>query len=346
MAQKKAPQKHLKYEELAYRGKNNWWRYVVSTLVITAINVVFAFPIMIALVIYNLDLNSFLNAVRNEDAAKIEQMINDASANIGQLTDPVNTLLIVSTVSVSFFGIWLAVRWLHGRSLTTLITTRDKMDWKRVWTGVWVYGALLLLSVGLGYSLQYYFTGSISINFNTTNWALYAVFVLLLIPLVFLQVFAEELLFRGYIFQAVFVSIKTIQNAFWKKVLPHLVPVTISAVISVLLFGLAHALNAPFQAGFWAAITYFLSAVFFQVITIKDQRLELAVGAHFINNFLAFAIIGNSLDGAGGALAVDTSGAADFNNPLQAVIGALPFIAFYCVVFYLLPKLTKSQNKV
>lgn len=345
MPSKKTILPALRYEELARVGKNNWWRYVFSILLIVAGNFLLSFPFIILLFLRSLDLTQLQQAIKEQDTQRIESMFNQAG-NIDLFADYTSTLLVVSTAAITFFLMWAAIRWIHHRPLTTLITTRTKLDWRRVWTGTWVYGSILIMITAVSYLIQYTSYHSISISLNSFNLLHYTIFLVILIPLVFLQVMAEELVFRGYIFQTAHLATENILTRYWKNKLPRVASLITATTISTTLFGLAHFTNTPFRAGIFAALTYFLSALFFQIITIKDQRLELAIGVHFVNNLLAFAVIGSALEGGNTSIFVDNAGATDFNTLAQVVVTAIPFLLFYYIVFSLLPRLTKSQNKV
>ena len=93
---------------------------------------------------------------------------------------------------------------------------------------------------------------------------------LLLTPL---QCLAEELMFRGYLVQAL--ARLSRRPAFL-------------AVASSILFTLPHLFNPEVEAyGAWImAANYFAMALFLATIALRDGRLELAIGAHTSNNLL------------------------------------------------------------
>jgi membrane protease YdiL (CAAX protease family) len=91
--------------------------------------------------------------------------------------------------------------------------------------------------------------------------------VLLLVPI---QTSSEELLFRGYLLQAFGLKIRN-----W----------LVLCFLSGLFFALPHAGNPEVSVNFWLVMAYYFSTgMFLAFITLKDQRLELALGVHAANN--------------------------------------------------------------
>ena len=68
----------------------------------------------------------------------------------------------------------------------------------------------------------------------------------------------------------------------------------IPIVITSLLFGLMHGANPEVaQYGAAKSMTLYISmGLFFGVVTIMDDGLEMPLGVHYINNFFAFLLVG------------------------------------------------------
>ena len=98
-------------------------------------------------------------------------------------------------------------------------------------------------------------------------------FVLLALILVPVQTSAEELFFRGYILQGVGLRMRNI----W-----------VLSAISGLLFGLPHLLNPEASVNYPLLFLYYFTFGFsLAYITLRDGRLELALGAHAANNLFS-----------------------------------------------------------
>jgi membrane protease YdiL (CAAX protease family) len=88
---------------------------------------------------------------------------------------------------------------------------------------------------------------------------------------------AEELLFRGYLLQAL--GLRTRRT--WLLV-----------GISALVFGAMHMANTEVGAGPALIFTYYVGfGAFLALITLRDNRLELAIGAHAANNLFVALVV-------------------------------------------------------
>jgi CAAX amino terminal protease family. len=109
----------------------------------------------------------------------------------------------------------------------------------------------------------------------------------LLIPL---QAAFEEILFRGYLMQGFTVLVN---NRFFPL------------IITSILFGLMHGVNPEVKAyGFWTMLPqYVLFGLIWGIMTILDDGIEAAIGAHAANNvFLCIMVTNNSAALQTGAL--------------------------------------------
>jgi uncharacterized protein len=170
-------------------------------------------------------------------------------------------------VLVMLAGLVLAVAWVQQRPLLTLVTPRPRFDWRRAWQG---FTACFAIS-GLAFAVEcLLYPGRYALNPEMGRALAFVPAVLLLTPL---QAATEELVFRGYLMQ----SMRTFTRS----------PLVIVAVSS-LLFMLPHLWNPEAQHGVLIVLLYVLIAVFLAAVTLRDGRMELAIGAHAaINVFIA-----------------------------------------------------------
>ena len=92
----------------------------------------------------------------------------------------------------SFFN--YCIKYIHKRTITSLVTSRNKIDWKRFWFGFFTWGIFVSITfIGIYLSPENY----------TWNFKAKPFFILLAISFLFipLQTSLEELLFRGYFMQ-------------------------------------------------------------------------------------------------------------------------------------------------
>ena len=189
---------------------------------------------------------------------------------------PLNRLTLYIAVNCSIFamlvGLALAMRFLHRRPLMTLVSAEQRFDWKRIVQAAAVWAAIGLTAAAIEHLLypdRYYVT------FDPGAFFVFAAIALVLTPI---QTTAEELLFRGYAMQALSLVMRR--------------PLAIAAV-SALVFTLPHLLNPEVrQAGMLVAASYYTIGFLLAVITLRDGRLDLALGVHAANN-LGLALIAN-----------------------------------------------------
>jgi len=182
-------------------------------------------------------------------------------------------LLEYLAVNFSIFmmlaGLVLTVKLIHRRPLLTLVTPEARVDWRRMGRSalVWaVIAAVIVVIENLLFPDRYY------LSFDLGRFLVFLAVVLVLTPI---QTTAEELVFRGYAMQGIGLLTRR----------PALI-----AVASSLVFSVPHLLNPEVHEHgvLLMAANYFVIGMLLATITLRDGRLELAIGLHAVNNvFLA-----------------------------------------------------------
>lgn len=174
------------------------------------------------------------------------------------------------------FGILLGLLFvlfyfLHQRSIVTLTTARPKVDFKRIFFCFFFVIAIQILLFAVSYKID---SSNIEWNLDLSKFIPLVIISLLLLPI---QIGLEEYLFRGYLMQQIGVATKSI----W-----------IPLIITSVLFGLLHGANPEVsEIGFKMMIFYIGTGLFMGIMTVLDDGLELALGFHFANNFIAATLI-------------------------------------------------------
>jgi uncharacterized protein len=156
----------------------------------------------------------------------------------------------------------------HRRPWMSLISSDLRLDWRRLAIGAGVEGMLFALTIWLGHLVanQPWPSGS---GMTLPGLAM----VMLLVPF---QAASEEILFRGYLTQAL------------GRLMRHRAMIAVSVGV---VFGAIH-LNAYGPL----TIPYLLVlSLIFSLVSLRDERLELVIGAHTANNWLAigaFDVVG------------------------------------------------------
>jgi membrane protease YdiL (CAAX protease family) len=270
-----------RYLDLARLGHNEWWRYLLGALTIA----------FFWLVLGNVPYVLLMLAGRSEP--------------------PLDFVAVNLSIFMMLAGLAVTVKLIHRRSLRSLIAPEDRFDWTRAAraAAAWVVlAAAVAILEHLLYPERYY------LSFNPDRFFIYLVLVLMLTPL---QCFVEELVFRGYVMQALGLLTRR--------------PLVI-AVLSSIAFTIPHLLN-PEVLEHGAAImaaNYFAIGMLLATITLRDGRLELAIGLHAVNNVF-LALIANY---EGSVLATESVFTARELDPVYSLVTLIAgAVAFHWWIF-------------
>jgi membrane protease YdiL (CAAX protease family) len=255
----------MNHLESSFAGKNAFWRYFIMLLVIlAATNTIGAIPLFISMAI---------------SSASNPQVLSELAARPNDLSplhlDPnVGLLIMLFPFVIGLLTFVLLVKPLNDRSLAKVINGTDSFRWSRflisalVWTGV--SAVYLFINLKLDPS-------NFSVNNKTVTIITLSLISVLFIPF---QATFEEIIFRGYLMQGFAVLFR---NRFF--------PLVLTSVF----FGLMHAFNPEVKDfGFWTMIPqYVLFGIIFGVITILDDGIEAAMGAHAANNIFLCIMVTN-----------------------------------------------------
>lgn len=249
------------YLDVARQGRNNWWRYLLGILFILFLWLVVGS--IVSLIVASIFVSSKFGQIGLDSQAFKQQFEQ-------QLLLFLKTPSVAAYVSVNipfiFFAlaILLVVIGLHRRSFRTLISADSSVNFQRLFRGFLVWFLISTILIPVDYLLN---SQNYVFSFNPGQWFLLLPLALVLTPL---QTSAEEFFFRGYLLQGL--GLLTRQRF-------------VLIIVSSLLFAVPHFANPEMQRGaVWLALLYFAFGVFLTVITLKDNRLELALGVHAANN--------------------------------------------------------------
>ncbi len=236
----------MNYIQQAYKGHNQFWRYLITTLIVMS-------PFLL-----NIGLYFFMPELFEASMEEFENY--DGNKNFFLF------LNLIPFAALLFF-LFLFVKFLHERSLTSLTTSRSKIDWKRIFYafGLWLTISVAFLAIG-------YFMAPEEMvwNFKPIPFFILVAISLIFIPI---QTSLEEYLFRGYLMQGLGVLAKN-------RWLPLLV--------TSLVFGLLHSFNPEVEKlGYGIMVFYIGTGLFFGIATLMDEGIELAIGLHAANNIVA-----------------------------------------------------------
>jgi membrane protease YdiL (CAAX protease family) len=256
----------MNFFEQAFAGKNNWWRYLIVILVsFVGGQLLGSIPLWLVI--------------------SIKTLMTDTMSNPTSFTDfeayginsTLGLALLLFPFVLSFILMILLFKPMHNRAFKTAVSGNTSIRWNRLLFGF----VLWAIIAGVGLIIDYSINGDkFELQFDLAAWLPLIFVSLLIIPL---QAGYEELLFRGYLAQGVGLITK---NRLAAIILPSV------------LFALMHAANPEIEKyGFWVMMPqYFTMGLIFALISVWDDGIELAIGAHAANN--AFISIFVVTDGA------------------------------------------------
>ncbi|KGO89911.1 CPBP family intramembrane glutamic endopeptidase [Flavobacterium suncheonense] len=223
--------------------------------------------ILYLLVVVGFTLLMLLNYLTTQDMNTedvIHQMIEQFGSNV-------TFVMMVLPLSLFCLGLLFWVKFLHGQSLRSLTTARQKVDWSRIFFAFTLWGSVTaILTVAAYYASPENFV----VNFEPGAFFSFLILAIILIPL---QTSFEEFLFRGYLMQ----GIGIFSNS---RIIPF--------VITSVLFGLMHIANPEVgKMGMTIMIYYIGTGFFLGLITLMDDGLELALGFHAANNLVGALLV-------------------------------------------------------
>lgn len=237
------------YIEQGYKGDIGMWKYLILPLAFIALMV----ANYILLLISPMDMEESMDI-----------MINNLGSNI---------VFITLLAPLAFFLlIVLGWTWLvHKQSITSLTTSRKKIDWKRVFYIFCLWGTITVFFTLLDVYLS---PDDYVLNFDLAKFLPLAIIAIALVPL---QTSFEEYLFRGHMMQGLGILAKN-----------RWVPLIITSV----LFGLMHIANPEVEKLGYGIMVYYIGTGFFLgIMTLMDEGLELALGFHAANNLITALLV-------------------------------------------------------
>ena len=222
---------------------------------------------------------------------------------------------------ISFLPLFLIVpplyRLLLRIPIKRLITERERISLARIWHGFLAMSAMVipLSAIDLLINQEQYR--------YTFEWRLFWPYLLVALTILPIQTTAEEFLFRGWL-------LRWNNNGRW--------PIWAVAILNASLFALPHMANPEIKGEYLIAFIYFASVGgMLTIATLRDRSLELAIGAHFANNFFAGVLVSYQ-DAALPSAAVFMTGELNWLSSTVIAVLTVP-------LFLWLTKPRESQRK-
>jgi membrane protease YdiL (CAAX protease family) len=235
--------------EQGYKGNIGLWKYWIPILGFSALMVVN----------YIMTINSPVDV-----DVMMKQVIDKLGLNVF-------FILAIGPLVAGFFIILGWVFLVHGQSITSLTTSRTKVDWKRVLFAFLLWGGITTLMMLADIMMS---PDDYVLNFKPIPFLILLVMAIVLVPL---QTSFEEYMFRGHLMQGLGIMAKN-----------RWVPLVVTSV----LFGIMHAANPEVgKIGYGIMVFYIGTGFFLGILTLMDEGLELALGFHAANNLTAALLV-------------------------------------------------------
>jgi uncharacterized protein len=229
------------------RNKNQWYWYILAVFIILIFAFIFTLPILGI---------ATMNGVK--DTSK-----NLTAKDLGLSDALFLGVEMLPSIGLTF-GVIVSAYILHKRPWKSLISAYPHIRWERFFFGNLLWFCLMIGGEVITYAFN---PDNYIFQFDATQFVALLIISVLTIPL---QAAGEELFFRGYLMQGIG----------WGGKSP-----LIALIITSIGFGLLHLANPEIEKyGQGFIVTYIIMGLFFGMIALLDEGLELAIGVHTINN--------------------------------------------------------------
>jgi len=249
----------MNYIQQAFKGEYKWYNWVITSIaVFFGWQILGVIPLMVVAAMHTSTMDEFSKAAQ------------DSFMNL-DIQSSLFLFLMIFMFAVGLLFLIIGVSYIHKRTVKSLVTSRNKIDWKRFWFGFITWGIIATVVTGIGILIS---PESITYNFKAQPFFILVFVSFLFLPL---QTSFEELLFRGYFMQGLGILAKN-----------RWVPLLITSVC----FGLLHGANPEVEKlGYISMVFYIGTGFFYGITTLMDEGTELALGLHAINNIIAAVFV-------------------------------------------------------
>ena len=352
----------------AFKGENDWWRYILVTIVVGIGYWIGTIPLQLAVW-------RMVDSHPESSTLDIQQIMESMDFQYIGINNNLSLVLLLLTFIGAAAAFYFVFKPVHKREFRTLSRTASQIDWSRILFGFWLWMGMGLLFEGVNYFIN---PEGYSSGFRWNTFIPLLLISVLILPI---QTSFEELFFRGYLMQAlgtarvrsiVLAVVGILIAIVVSTILLPFIPVghlaiggfiqsmigltvmclilfgifkffgtsdeskglhnnkIIPLILTSVLFGLVHGGNPEVQKfGLGIMMTYYiLAGLFLGILTLMDNRLELALGVHAATNITGAVFVGYE----GAALQTDSVLKSIELNPLIMTIGFIVMALIFIIV--------------
>ena len=291
-----------KFLTSAFKGKNTFWRYFVISIT----------PFVVSNIIGTIILLPVIFSHASGGMPTLKGGMPDFESMGINLN--VGFILTVFPFLLAFLTLVLLVKPLHYRTITSVINGRNKIRWGRIFVSAFIW--CLISAAWLFYSIKAD-PGNFVLKNTSGSLITLAILAIVFIPF---QAGFEEILFRGYLNQ----GFAVLAGNRW-----------VPLIVTSLLFGLMHGLNPEVsEYGFFTMIPqYVFFGLVFSVLTLMDDGIELAIGAHTANNIFLSVFVTNKDSALQTPAMYEQVKVYPWNDFASLVIMSLVFVAVIAIIY-------------
>lgn len=283
------------YIEQLKKSKNNLWSYL---------------PLPLGFIL--LMFSNFLLSDGVDTNEIINQYIRLLGVNI-------TFVLLVAPLAIGLLLVLFWTKIIQGISLTSLTTSRSKIDWKRVFFSFLLWGSITTIMI---LALYYNQPENFEWNFQPEKFFIFLILAIILIPM---QTSFEEYLFRAHMMQGIGLATNS-----------RLIPLLVTSI----LFGSMHIANPEVgKIGYIIMVYYIGTGFFLGIMTLMDEGLELALGFHAANN-----LVGALLLTADWTAFQTNSILKDLSEPSTGFDVLVPIFIIFPTLLFIFSKVYKWKN--
>jgi membrane protease YdiL (CAAX protease family) len=249
----------MKFIQEAYKGINEWWAYLITiVLLLIGWQFIGIIPLVGAAYYFSDGIDDFIRSAE------------DNFMSVG-MDSNLYLLLMILTFLGGLLALFLGIKVIHKRKIITVLTSRNKIDWSRVFYSFSIWAIVGIVMTVIGYFMA---PEDYEWNFKPVSFFILVVVSFLFLPI---QTSMEEVLFRGYLMQGF--------GTWFKKGF-------IALIVTSVIFGLLHGSNPEVQKLGWITMVYYIgTGLVLGIFTIMDEGTELALGFHAANNIIAAILV-------------------------------------------------------
>ena len=135
----------MDFIQKGFTGKNDSWRYIL-TMVLVFIGIQIASIPLIIAAFFQVD----------GDLEKFQKGAESSFMDIG-MNSSLFLFLMIFTFMIGILTLFLCVKYLHKKKFIAIITSREKIDWNRVFYAFALWGSVSVVAIFIGMYLGSFF---------------------------------------------------------------------------------------------------------------------------------------------------------------------------------------------